>query len=102
LAILAQRPDRIVDNVLLAVMGEDTKYAAGFSEEKFRSIHVGDSEDYVRQILGPPLTTVSSGREATEEALLYSQSPSSTHYRRRGLVIRNGVVSSIVSDVWID
>src|SRR5256885_2355176 len=51
-----------------ALFGEDTSFAKGFSEKKFKRITKGLSSEQVLADLGPPLTT---GTQSWEEAWLY-------------------------------
>lgn len=53
------------------VLREDTAYTTGFSEEAFRKIARGDSDDQVRRLLGPPMREdwlYSAGTQSFEPA----------------------------------
>lgn len=54
-AWLMASTDPVRDRVIGAVLHDDTVFARGYSEEVFRAIAVGDSEDVVRGRLGDPL-----------------------------------------------
>ena len=47
--------DPVRERVMGLLLRDDTRFAAGYSEEAFRAISVGDSEDVVRARLGEPL-----------------------------------------------
>jgi outer membrane protein assembly factor BamE (lipoprotein component of BamABCDE complex) len=47
--------DPVRERVMGLLLRDDTRFAAGYSEEAFRAIAVGDSEDVVRARLGEPL-----------------------------------------------
>jgi inner membrane protein len=47
--------DPVRERVLNRVLLDDTRFAAGYSEDAFRAIVVGDSEELVRGRLGEPL-----------------------------------------------
>ena len=47
--------DRTREAIVGFVLREDTAYASGFSEDAFRMITPGTSDDEVRRLLGPPL-----------------------------------------------
>ncbi|RQV96850.1 hypothetical protein EH221_04520 [bacterium] len=69
-----------------------TKCADGYSEDKFGSIKLGQSEYEVMKILGEPL----------EEIWGYSKSPNSTDYRIRLISIKNGKVTSKLHKLYYD
>jgi inner membrane protein len=46
--------DPVRQKVLGTVMREQTEYAAGFSEQAFRTVAAGDAESRVRELLGAP------------------------------------------------
>jgi len=48
--------DAGVFDVLVKALGEHTEYAAGYSDQAFRTTRSGMTEQQVRAILGPPLT----------------------------------------------
>ena len=47
--------DPLRERLITWLLPDDTRFAAGYSEEAFRAIAVGDSEDVVRGRLGEPL-----------------------------------------------
>jgi inner membrane protein len=47
--------DVVRERVLSLVLRDDTRFAAGYSEEAFRAIRIGEQEDAVRARLGDPL-----------------------------------------------
>jgi hypothetical protein len=78
-----------------------TLYAAGYSEARFQSIREGMTADQVLAILGPPIRKRPQPDEG--ETWLYSeQYHSLSDFDRRWLYLKDGVVTGIVSDYWID
>jgi hypothetical protein len=47
--------DGIPGILLLRLLGDDTRYAAGYTDRGFRAVHTGLTESEVRALLGPPL-----------------------------------------------
>jgi hypothetical protein len=95
----------LIKRALLLVF-QDTKYAPGYKEDEFIKIHVGMDENKVYELIGKPLSsfTVQENKEATgTKYLYYSESPSSTHYNRRAVVIsREGKVLGKESYFYTD
>jgi hypothetical protein len=91
--------DDLFGETVFLISGEDTAYATGYTWKKFRSLRVGDSEERVRAELGEPLEVV----EVPEgRVLVYSRSPSSTHFRSRAVRVSRGRVAEVVSEAYID
>lgn len=90
----------------------DTQYAEGYSHWRFDSIEVGMTEHDVIAILGEPLYRWapyggrSTSKRFPEKAhfigLVYSRSPSSTHYRLRQVNLDNGVVAEVRGYFYVD
>lgn len=85
---------------LRLVYGENTQFAAGYSESAFRRVRAGQSEADVLQLLGEPLsrTTEKDGRTY----LKYSRSPTDTHYRNRLVVLKGNSVIETFSEFYVD
>ena len=95
--------DGVVGELLLIVLGEDTSYAPGYSEEAFESIRIGDEELRVRTTLGEPLDeAVLEMQGQTSKHLDYTLSPSSSNYRQRTIVIVDGRVLEKVAGAYLD
>jgi hypothetical protein len=80
--------------------GDDTKYAQGYSHEKFLSIKIGMTEKEVINILGEPLM-----RWEPEKQLLglqYSDTPSSWNYHLRQVYLKDGFVKEVIGYFYID
>jgi hypothetical protein len=86
----------------LAVGGEDTQYASGYTDSAFRAIRVGMPKEKVRELLGPPLDVGTSDPPKRLEIWRYSWSPSDTNYRIRVVHLRDGVVVDKVSEFYVD
>lgn len=91
--------DGLLGNALLMVLGDDTRYAAGYSSSVFRAVSEGDLEEDVIRALGDPLA-IAHGPGTT--VLHYSDSPNQRNYRIRGIRVRDGRVEHKATGVWLD
>ena len=85
----------------LAVGGEHTRYASGYTDSAFRSVRVGMSKDEVLGLLGVPLNTWFLDPERLE-VWAYTLSPSDSSYRIRVVHFREGLVVHKVSEFYVD
>ena len=77
----------------------DTEYAAGYSEEAFRAVEIGDSREEVMCLLGQPLRVY--GLDGKVQS--YSRSPSGSNYLMRDIVLDSeGRVVEIWSQLYWD
>jgi hypothetical protein len=83
-----------------------TFYSAGFSESRFRTLHVGMTRGEVEAIVGPPLRKVPQNQSTgprDEELWCYSdRQDESANFWRRWVYLENGKVVSVVNDFWVD
>ncbi len=83
-----------------------TFYSAGFSESRFRTLHVGMTGGEVEAIVGPPLRKVlwnQSAETRDEEMWCYSDRQDDTaNYWRRWVLFENGKVVLVINDFWFD
>jgi hypothetical protein len=83
-----------------------TFYSAGFSESRFRTLHVGMTRGEVEAIVGPPLRKVlwnQSPEPRDEEMWQYSDRKDYTaNYWRRWVLFENGKVVLVINDFWVD
>lgn len=81
----------------------NTRYAPGYSEKAFRAIVVGDSEERVLDLLGEPLERDPSVNDPSRTYLWYAKpiGPSQSHLLRN-IVIKDGQVTQIYSQIWLD
>lgn len=93
--------DGIPGNAFLFVVGDDTEYARGYSDTRFRGVQVGDSVDQLLSELGEPHEMVDGERDEGT-AFIYSWSPGDTHFRQRVFWIVDGRVAQKTSRVWLD
>lgn len=93
--------DGILGNAFLLVFGDDSSYSSGYSDRRFRTIEIGDSEASVIGALGEPLETVSTD-EPEAQVLHFSVSLESTHYRIRAIEIRDERVIQKHAQAWVD
>jgi len=82
------------------LLGGDTEYAAGFSHEAFGQIKVGDSEALVYDLVGDPLRT--DIYEDGSICLWYSNSPAEGLHRRREILLKDGAVIKVFSELFFD
>ena len=91
--------ESVVDEFVFLTLGEDTEMAAGYTDDRFRAVKLGDTEAAVRELLGDPLRYGSRGQDSW---MAYSRSPADTHYRLRQLALRGGVVTGILAELYYD
>ena len=85
----------------LALGGEDTQYASGYTDGGFRAIRIGVSKEEVLGILGSPLKLWPDEHEGLE-IWGYTSTPSDSNYRIRVVQFRGGVVVDKVSEFYVD
>lgn len=100
--------DKSPAKVLELLLQPDTKYSAGYTDEKFESISIGMTEKQVLDIIGEPLTRWQPYQYTKFQdkehfvGLQYSESPSSGHYNLRQIYLDSGKVAEIISYFYID
>lgn len=77
----------------------ETVYSDDFNESDFDKISVGMDISEVKEILGEPIRTV---EQSNGDHLVYSESPNSTHYFKRIVVIQNSKVTEKVDELYVD
>jgi hypothetical protein len=81
----------------------NTRCAPGYSEEAFKTIEVGDSEEKVLDLLGNPLERSSDVNNPAREYLWYTKPIGpSENYLLRNIVIEGGEVVRVYSEDWWD
>jgi hypothetical protein len=112
------RPADLLAAAIGALDGEYTVYADGYSESKFRSIHVGMTVHQVEAIMGPPLMKglwqvpngsgpFTPGVDPVDEVWHYARGGKHVQYRtashwRRAVLFRNILVWRTDSTYYID
>jgi hypothetical protein len=93
----------VVQNIQLTAVSRNTRYAPKYSEKAFRAIVVGDSEERVLDLLGEPLERSSGVNDLSRTYLWYAKpiGPSESHLLRN-IVIKDGRVTQIYSQIWLD
>lgn len=83
---------------------EDTVYATGYSDEAFRRIRPGMSEQEVADLLGAPLEKYSfEGDDGVERVgWRYSKSAHGQSYRIRAVVFDEGRVMTVFREFYLD
>lgn len=97
---LAVGADAALYDGLLSLLPEDTAYAPGYDEARFRALAAPTSAATALEQLGEPLYR-SVARDGTE-TWVYSRSPSDTHYRERVLHLRGGTVIEKHHEFYVD
>lgn len=82
----------------------NTRYAPGYSERAFMAIEVGDSEGRVLDLLGEPLERSASVYQGHYREYLWYTKPigPSENYLLRNIVVKDGQVVRVYSQVWWD
>ena len=80
-------------------MLERTTYAPGYTEEAFKKITIGMSQDTVLELLGEPLNK--TRWENGSETWRYSKSAGDTDYRLRSVLIKDDKVIKKFSSLYI-
>lgn len=93
---------RLIDPILPLFLEEHTTYASGFTEEAFRSLKAGQSEQDVRRALGAPLSErlLADGRKI----LYYSEqaTPTANYYMRLVVLDAQGRLVERHSQFYLD
>ncbi len=84
---------------LTVLLGEDTEYAAGYSDTRWRQVRPGMTRSEVRALLGEPLSQwpISGG---TGER--WTRSPGDTHYRCRVVIYDGDLVTRKHAEFYVD
>lgn len=100
--------DKSPAKVLELFLQPDTKYSAGYTNEKFDSICIGMTEKQVLDIIGEPLSRwkpYQNTKFLDKEhfvGLQYSESNKSGHYNLRQIYLDSGKVVEIISYFYVD
>jgi hypothetical protein len=94
--------ERVWDELFFLIAGEETRFAPGYSDDAFGSVHMGDTEARVRELLGSGVWEYPEQAGEPKTAIHYSDSPGSTHFRRRFVAFENGKVTEIIADLYVD
>jgi hypothetical protein len=92
--------DGLLGTSLGVVLPDDTEYAPGYSDERFRDIEPEMTERNVLDALGRPLdqTITSVG----ETVWRYSRSRKDSNYHVRSVVLRYGKVVGTIHEFYVD
>lgn len=82
------------------VTGEDTQYAAGYTDRGFIQVTNGMSRDQAQGLLGPPLNVWTN--QDNSIGARWSKIPSDGNYRCRALLFTNSIVTEILSEFYED
>ena len=93
--------DGLFGNAFLALVGDDTVYAQGYSESAFRDIEIGESEAQVLATIGTPLS-VANIQEGRDRVFQYSDRKCDSPFRIRSVRVTDGRVSEITTGIWYD
>jgi hypothetical protein len=84
------------------IFDSSTIYAPGFSQSRFDRIRAGMSSREVEAALGPPLEKVEWDIDGAENWKYSTQVRATSNYSRRWVFIRDGEVTKVVRDFWLD
>jgi hypothetical protein len=87
---------------LVAVFGDDTEFASGYSPVGFWSIEPGDDRLQVLQAIGEPLERESSQTNPGTEWWYWTRSPHDDSYRIRALKFEGNAVAEKVGRYYLD
>jgi hypothetical protein len=87
--------------IWLCVLGEDTEWAADYTDEAFVSVTRGMTRAQVHEMLGEPLHTeeTQGGAELVDR---WTRSPSDSNFWQRAVVFRDDRVVKKLSDFCVD
>lgn len=90
----------VYEGVSAVAADYETRYAPGYSEEKFREVAVGQSREDVRTRLGEPLR---KWKTLAGERWAYSESPNSGDFWVRQVAFdQRGQVEQIHAELYVD
>ena len=92
--------DGVGGRMLSIVIGEDTVWANGYTDDGWRTVHTGMSVAEVHALLGPPLYVWNN--DGTETVHWWTRSPSDSDYRQRAVIFRGDKAVEKISGYWID
>ncbi len=84
----------------MLVVGDDTVWAADFTDEAFRTVRAGMTRSEVYALLGPPLEVWDNGPARTYEC--WTRSPADTHYRERAVMFQGTKVVKKIGGLYVD
>ena len=92
--------DVLIDETLLLMLGDTTEYVQGFDEDAFHEIEIGDTLGSVISRLPTPFSIW----DTCESRVVYEYTRSfrDSHFRRRMIVFKDGVVVKIAVNAHID
>lgn len=87
--------------IWLCIYGEDTEWAADYTDEAFVSVTRGMTRGQVHELRGEPLFTeeTQGGAELVD---WWTRSPSDSNFRQRAVVFRDDRAVEKVSEYWVD
>jgi hypothetical protein len=88
------------DRLLALMLGQDTEYPDGFSEEKWNKIRAGMTTSEVESIMGPPFNKLRYPGQF--ENWKYSASHRNSHHWNRTIQFRRGRVVEIHHSFYVD
>lgn len=104
IALHSKSIDGVEGFILGAIVGEDTMYTEGYTDEGFKAIKINMTVAQVHQILGPPEKRwkTSSQEDGMGYGERWSWSPGDTNYRCRTILFKNDKVERIHSEYYFD
>ena len=96
-----QSLDGLHGRIFKLIEGAETDYAKGYTNEAFRRIKVGQTQDEVIEIVGEPFN-YERVKLRSRSRWMYSRSPNSRHYLHRGIRFEDGHVIEVEHHFYFD
>ena len=88
------------DVIISYVFGHDTRYAAGYSEGRWRGLRSGMTTSEVETRMGPPLRRMQY--DGDHDIWWYSEFPRGSDYWKRGVSFRGGAAENFIGGFYLD
>lgn len=92
--------DGIEGAILSLFLREDTVWAEGYTNDRFRAVRIGMKRDEVYSLLGPPLYQWHNASGEVVE--WWTHSPDDTHFRQRAIVFQGDRARRKIARFWVD
>ncbi|WLQ11868.1 hypothetical protein O5O45_19245 [Hahella aquimaris] len=102
-SLLAASTFLVIDEILIFIFGDTTLYSRNYSDQAFTNLEIGSSQENAITFLGPPLESYLVDDDSTEiEIWVYSKSNSDSHFRKKLIHFKSGIMVKKIDEVVID